>query len=343
MAVTMKQIAEMAGVSIGTVDRALNKRGRIAPDVAERICKIAETLNYRPNSVAKSLAIRNQNLSIGVIIHVEKNAYYSDVVAGVETAAEEIKDFGISVVVRYGINFDYQVQLHLIDELLAEGINALAIVPINHPEISAKLNALHQTGFPIVFITASLRNTGHLAYVGCDHQKTGAIAARLLNLISGGQGNVLAISPSYRMLEHRLRMEYFRDYLGTNFPGLHLLEVTELSNDRFHNYQLTKDSLERNAQANYLFCGSSSSVLQAVDEFTMETNSHLKVIGFDFSDATKEAMKKDLILATITQNPRGQGYRATMILFNLLTGHGIPDQKDFYMDHQILVKESLSD
>ena len=46
MAVTIQQIAEQAGVSRGTVDRALNHRGRINPEVAERICRLADEMGY---------------------------------------------------------------------------------------------------------------------------------------------------------------------------------------------------------------------------------------------------------------------------------------------------------
>ena len=49
MGVTLQQIAEAAGVSRGTVDRALNDRGRIKPEVAEKIKKIAEEMGYQPN------------------------------------------------------------------------------------------------------------------------------------------------------------------------------------------------------------------------------------------------------------------------------------------------------
>lgn len=48
MRVTIQQIADKAGVSRGTVDRALNNRGRIAPEVAEKIRNIAEELGYTP-------------------------------------------------------------------------------------------------------------------------------------------------------------------------------------------------------------------------------------------------------------------------------------------------------
>ena len=47
MAVTMQQIADLAGVSRGTVDRALNDRGRIRPEVAEKIKMIAKELGYQ--------------------------------------------------------------------------------------------------------------------------------------------------------------------------------------------------------------------------------------------------------------------------------------------------------
>lgn len=57
MGVTLQQIAEKAGVSRGTVDRALNDRGRIKPEVAEKIKKIAEEMGYQPNRAGRALAM----------------------------------------------------------------------------------------------------------------------------------------------------------------------------------------------------------------------------------------------------------------------------------------------
>ena len=49
MAITLQQIADLAGVSRGTVDRALNNRGRIKPEVEQRIKKIAKDVGYKPS------------------------------------------------------------------------------------------------------------------------------------------------------------------------------------------------------------------------------------------------------------------------------------------------------
>ena len=46
---TIKEIAALAGVSRGTVDRVLNHRGAVNPKTAEKILEIAQALDYKPN------------------------------------------------------------------------------------------------------------------------------------------------------------------------------------------------------------------------------------------------------------------------------------------------------
>ena len=60
MAGTIKEIAEKAGVSRGTVDRALNNRGRVNPEVAERIFEIAREMNYQPKEKKRKYIIKER-------------------------------------------------------------------------------------------------------------------------------------------------------------------------------------------------------------------------------------------------------------------------------------------
>lgn len=73
--VTMKKIAELCGVSRGTVDRALNGRGRVNAETAAMIRKMAKQLGYEPNPAGKALAARKNNPVIGVLLPSEGNAF----------------------------------------------------------------------------------------------------------------------------------------------------------------------------------------------------------------------------------------------------------------------------
>ena len=61
---TMKEIADLSGVSRGTVDRVLNGRGSVRPETAKRVMEIAEQLNYQPNKAGLILAAQKKNLKI---------------------------------------------------------------------------------------------------------------------------------------------------------------------------------------------------------------------------------------------------------------------------------------
>ena len=69
--VTIKQIAELCGVSRGTVDRVLNKRGNVKPEKEKLIVEMAKKLNYHPNPAGKALAARKKHPVLGVLIASE--------------------------------------------------------------------------------------------------------------------------------------------------------------------------------------------------------------------------------------------------------------------------------
>ena len=89
MSVTIKQIAEKAGVSRGTVDRVINNRGHVKPEIEERIQKIAVELGYRPNAAGKALAARKKSFIIGVILCARGNEFFDDILKGIKGAEQE--------------------------------------------------------------------------------------------------------------------------------------------------------------------------------------------------------------------------------------------------------------
>ena len=130
MAVTIQQIADMAGVSRGTVDRALNGRGRVNADVAEKILKIAAELDYIPKSKRKKSAGNAQS------------PFMIEIYKGIHQAVEELSIWNIDILERSIDSVDEKEQLDAIDSLVEEGIHGLAIMPVNSNAVRKNINWL---------------------------------------------------------------------------------------------------------------------------------------------------------------------------------------------------------
>lgn len=344
MAVTIKRIAELAGVSTGTVDRALHDRGRVAPKVAQRVKQIAEELNYQPNTVAKSLSIRSRNLKIAVILHIQApNAYFDDVIAGIMRKKEEIRDFGIAVDLYRCADFDPDCQLELIDRALQEGANAIAIVPIRSEKIRERLNALCAEGFPVVFLTNTIEDVDYLSFVGCDYRLSGKITAGLLHMIQPEGGKLLMFSPSLQMHGHVLRAQGLRDQLAQEYPQICLQTVLELTGNDIEDYQITQKALADYPDTDLFVCpgGSSYGNWQAIMDCGYLDRA--KIICYDYSEWIGAMIQKRQIHAAITQCPQEQGYLAVKTLFDYLSAEKMPPFRDNYVRTRILLKENLPD
>nr|WP_314460234.1 LacI family DNA-binding transcriptional regulator [uncultured Clostridium sp.] len=344
MGVTLKQIAELAGVSVGTVDRALHDRGRVDPKVAERIKLIAKKLDYRPNTVAKSLSIRRRNLKITVIFHIQShNAFFNDIMRGIQHCKEEIFDFGINIELKECPDFNAREQLKLINLAIEEGANAIAIVPINHPAIKERINELHMQHFPVVFLTNILDDTEYLSFVGCNYSLSGAITAGLLSLTCPGHGKLLLFSPSFQMLGHTLRMNGLKKTLEQEYPQIVLQDVIEMTGNDIRDYQLTQKALEDFPQTNLIVCPGAYSYgnLQAIQEMGYFQNT--RIICYDYTEEIGKEILNRNITATIVQQPQLQGYTAIKTLFEYLTYEKIPVTKNQYIQTRIILKENLSE
>ena len=88
---TIKEIATLAGVSRGTVDRVLNHRGSVNPQTEQKILDIIQALDYKPNKAGIVLAAQKKNLKLGVILFGLGNPFYDDVLSGIREKAAELE------------------------------------------------------------------------------------------------------------------------------------------------------------------------------------------------------------------------------------------------------------
>jgi transcriptional regulator with XRE-family HTH domain len=145
--VTSKKIAEMAGVSRGTVDRALNNRKDVNPVTRQKILEIAKLLKYKPNKAGKILVSHQKKIKIGcVIMENMANMFVVDLYKGIMLKAHEYSFYGIEVIVEK-VGFQSAFQCAAIDKLIAKGVNALVIQPVNEPLAVLDIGEETELGF----------------------------------------------------------------------------------------------------------------------------------------------------------------------------------------------------
>lgn len=334
---TLKDIAAAAGVSIGTVDRALKDRGRVNPQVAQHIKDLAKQMNYQPNKIASGLVNRSHNYKIAVILHITGNDFFNEVIKGIKRADKEIRDYGMSVEIFPCNDFDASMQLDNIEKAIEKGNNAIVIVPIDDVKIRKKIKQLNKENFPVVFLTTYLNHIVPLSSIHCDYYRSGRIGAKLLHLISGGTGNVMGFFPSSAMSGNNSRKRGFEAYFEETASPLHLENIIELRNDSSYNAMTMKKELVSHPDINYIiFNGDSAVALSVLNQIERP----IKAVFYDFSAETKMALKSGIIEAAILQDPQNQGYQAINILFQYFTSKKIPP-KEILMESQILLKECV--
>ncbi|KLI24166.1 LacI family DNA-binding transcriptional regulator [Brachyspira hyodysenteriae] len=341
---TIREIAKLAGVSIGTVDRALNNRGRIDHDVEQKILDIAKSLNYKPDKIAKSLAIRKKKFKIAAVLNTYNNLFFEDVIRGIEIAGKEIKEFGMSIIIKRCKDFDADNQLELIEEAINEGANAMAIVAINDERVKNKISELYNNNFPIVLLNSFVDSKDCIAYVGCNYDLAGEIAASLLNIISNGNNiNLLVFSNNFnKMLGNKKRVDSLVSRLNSDYKNVNVQSIIEMEKDNNLNFDKSKNNLLKHMDTDVVICpGAETSkyVINAIKELGLYNK--IKIITYDCSDVVKEGLLDRGIVASITQNPKEQGYRAIKVLFEYLLTKTIPDKRYTYIETQVIFRENL--
>jgi len=340
---TIKEIAELAGVSRGTVDRVLNNRGSVNPLKERKILEIAKALDYTPNLAGKALAIRKKQLKFGYILFgsTSSNPFFLDVVDGIESRAAELNEYGISVDVRYCIVEEPLTQVNLIDELMDSGVDGLVLTPINHPMVIERIRKLTDSGFPVITANSDVPDSGRLAYVGSDYYQSGETAAGIMNLICAGSAKVGIVMGSPLVLCHSERVAGFTNRINEEYSGLKIVATEVNHDDDIQSYVVTKRLLEKNPDIDAMFLVAAGVVgaCRAVREMGLEGK--LKVVSYDATIASRELIKSGAISASITQEPFEQGAKPLDILLNLV-GIGLkPEQEYYYTALSIKIKENL--
>ena len=339
MAVTAQQIADLAGVSRGTVDRALHNRGRVNPEVKEKIQKIALELGYKPNLIGQALVRSKQDFKLGVILQSTETPTMQIVRAGVQRAAEELAGSGVELILRDFQGLDTELMLEYIEELVSAGVQGIALSPDTAPEVRQYIDELHAQGIPVITLNADAPGSKRLCFIGMDNYRAGQTAACLLRLMLPEGGKVLPLAGHLNNTAHNNRLNGFLDAIkAENTLNINTLAFQPCFDRDDYSHEITQHALRANPDlaAIYVASNGQKGVCQAIEEEGLK--GRVKVAAFDLNELNMELLQSDSLSFVLDQEAFEQGYRPPFLLYEYLLHKKKPEKELLYTDIAIRTK-----
>lgn len=334
-------IARMANVSAGTVDRVLHNRGQVSAEKREKVERVLREINYQPNMVARFLA-SNKSYSIKALTpQFHEGEYWELVSKGINQAIEELSDFKILVDYSFYNQDDESSFIKIAEDIKQDKFDAL-IVPAHFKDATLSLSShLDSLSIPYVYIDTEVAEQNNLAYFGANTYLSGSIAAKLMLLEIGLDGDIVMVntkSDKGISYQQGSRRDGFLDYLEQkNFKGsldYYDFDISQVQ-ENVSSFKCLIDS--KKSRVGVVVFNSRVHELIRLNDLC---KADIKIIGYDPIEKNVKALKEDKISYLISQHPNVQGYTAIKSLGDYLVFGKTPN-KDNYMPIDILIKENV--
>jgi DNA-binding LacI/PurR family transcriptional regulator len=285
MKATIYDIAKEAGVSIATVSKVINGKGRISAETRSAVFTIMERLDFQPSVIASALTGK-KTFTLGLLVPDISNPFFAEIARAIEDQGHQL---GYSVVMCNTDNKDVKVERY-ISLLLQKSVDGIIIATgIEKKEIIEQLLA---RGLPIVLIARELPMIA-VDTVVVDDYVGGCMAAN--HLLQLGHTEIAILSESHKVSSSRERVRGFKQTMsdaGHDFNE-QWLKVCDYRVEDGKNK--TMELLQENILPSAIFaCNDMLAVgaLQAAKELKIRVPKELSIISFD-----------NTILSSVTNPP----------------------------------------
>jgi LacI family transcriptional regulator len=318
----IKDIARLANISAGTVDRVLHNRGEVRIETREKVLKIIDELGYTPNLLAKSLALKKTfRVCVLVPFSDEDNRYWNKPLEGLERAKHEIKDYSTKVEIstyRIDNEAEFEKKLaHLIDS----GPDGIIFSP-HFVECSTRLaEQCRLKGIPVIYLDSNISSDGVIGYFGQNAFLSGYMAARLMSygLQKNANVMVLKLAKNKASFSHITKREqgFLSFFVDNPLLGVRTISVDiDLMTGDNPETVLSEIFAEEKEISGIFITNSRAHVIAPVLKKILQK--HILLIGYDLVEESIPYLEEGLIDFLICQKPEEQGYRSVMAMFNYL-------------------------
>ena len=328
----IKDIAERAGVSVGTVDRVLHNRPNVSKKSLEKVQKALDEMDYRPNMYASALAYNKEYTFYCIIPKHESEAYWEEVEEGALAACERRTDFGLSMKMMYYNRFSVDTFTRIMNECLKQAPDGVIIVPSRLDVTRRFTDQLHELGVPFILLDSYMPDLKPLSFFGQDSFSSGYFAARML-MKQMRNGNVAS-------KQQENRETGFRHYMKDHFPDVTIHEVNLSLDDKREEYdRILEDFFTEHPHIHH--CITFNSKAHLVGEFLLKSNRrNVQIMGYDMVPKNADCVRQGSISFLIAQHGYMQGYECIESLFNAIVLKKEVEPVN-YMPIELLAKENI--
>jgi len=332
-------IARLANVSIGTVDRALHNRKGISENTRQRVLKISEALGYRPNLAARALSAGRSPIRIGVSIPRELRRYFDQLRNGLMSEARRFEHLGIEIIWRPTERLGIR-EVEVVSALLNDGIRALIIVPGDPTSLAPVIDAAERNGTRVICVDTDAPGTSRSTVVCVNAEVSGRLAAELMGRFVKPQAEVAIITGMLQVEHHSNKTKGFCDLFPQLCQGGRVLKILEAHDNEEEAFQKTCALLDthKSLAGIYVNTGNVLPVCRAVDALGL--SGKITLITTELYEEMIPFFEKGTIFATLTGRAFAQGQIALqLVVEHFLSGAPFPPQR--FLAPQVVLRSNV--
>ena len=320
--IRIKDVAELAGVSVGTVDRVLHNRPNVSEDARNKVEKALKEMDYRPNVYASALAYNKKYTFCCIMPKHISEAYWEEIEEGAMAACDKRRDFHVKVKMYYYRRYDIDTSVQVTEECLKDKPDGVVVVPSRLAETKVFTDQLHANNIPFILLDSYMPDLRPLSFFGQDSFCSGYFAGRMLMLIAQGQKEIMLMKQmkngNVASKQQENRETGFRHYMHDHFPEIDIIEVNlPLDVEREKYDDILEDYFSSHPQTHH--CITFNSKAHIVGDFLLRTNRrNIQIMGYDMVEKNANCVKLGSISFLIAQHGYMQGYSCIETLFEAI-------------------------
>lgn len=329
----MKDIARIAGVSLGTVSHVLNGTARVREPVSRRVLDAVQSTGYQPSQLARGLRRVRTNV-IGMIIPDITNPFFPAVVRG----AEDLAFSNGYRLILCNTDNDHSKELAHLSELRTYLPAGLIVIPSTFSDLTAQARSYRAAGTGVVCVDRLPRDWSGDT-VTADNQTGAYKAAR--HLIEMGHKQLATITGPLHLTNSKERLNGFKQAIKDAKLQLAPEYVQEATFDKQGGASKARLLLRMIPRPTAIFAGNDMialGVLTAIREAGLRCPDDVSVMGFDDLDLAETT---NPALSSVSQSGYQLGTTAARILLDRIQGDSGP-AKHIVLETSLKVRDSVA-